>query len=99
MSKIKSIFNHKKLKKYFKPKYQAFNEREIITSSGKILIPDKLVFFEENKVGIVDYKTGRKNNTHKKQLEIYENSLNNMGIITLEKVLIYTDKKIEVEIF
>ncbi len=97
--KIKSIFNHKKLKKYFKPKYQAFNEREIITKSGKALIPDKLVFFEENKVGIVDYKTGRKNNTHKKQLDIYEKSLNNMGIITLEKVLIYTDKKIEVEIF
>ena len=98
-SKIKSIFNHKKLKKYFDPKYQSFNEREIITSSGKILIPDKLVFFEENKVGIVDYKTGRKNNTHKKQLDIYEKYLKNMGIITLEKVLIYTDKKIEVEIF
>ena len=98
-SKIKSIFNHKKLKKYFDPKYQSFNEREIITSSGKILIPDKLVFFEENKVGIVDYKTGRKNNTHKKQLDIYEKYLKNMGIITLEKVLIYTDKKIEVEVF
>ena len=98
-SKIKSIFNHKKLKKYFEPKYQAFNEREIITKSGKTLIPDKLVFFEENKVGIVDYKTGRKNNTHKKQLNIYEEALKNMGIITLEKILIYTDKKIEVEIF
>ena len=98
-SKIKSIFNHKKLKKYFEPKYQAFNEREIITKSGKALIPDKLVFFEENKVGIVDYKTGRKNNTHKKQLNIYEEALKNMGIITLEKILIYTDKKIEVEIF
>ena len=73
--------------------------REIITKSGKILIPDKLVFFEENKVGIVDYKTGRKNNTHKKQLNIYEEALKNMGIITLEKILIYTDKKIEVEIF
>ena len=97
--KIKSIFNHEKIKKYFDPKYKAFNEREIITGSGKILIPDKLVFFEENKVGIVDYKTGKKNNTHKKQLDIYEKSLKNMGIITLEKVLIYTDKKIEVEIF
>ena len=50
-------------------------------------------------MGIVDYKTGRKNNTHKKQLNIYEEALKNMGIITLEKILIYTDKKIEVEIF
>ena len=36
---------------------------------------------------------------HKKQLNIYEEALKNMGIITLEKILIYTDKKIEVEIF
>ena len=98
-SKIKSIFKHDKLKKYFEPESKVFNEREIITKSGKILIPDKLVFFERNKVGIVDYKTGKKNNTHKQQLNIYEEALKNIGIITLEKVLIYADKKIEVEIF
>jgi ATP-dependent exoDNAse (exonuclease V) beta subunit len=98
-SKIKSILNHDKLKKYFEPESKLFNEREIITKSGKILIPDKLVFFERNKVGILDYKTGKKNDTHKKQLNIYEKALKNIGIITLEKVLIYVDKKIQVEIF
>ena len=98
-SKIKSILKHDKLKKYFEPESKLFNEREIITKSGKILIPDKLVFFERNKVGIVDYKTGKKNDTHKHQLNIYEKALRNIGIITLEKVLIYVDKKIEIEIF
>ena len=62
-------------------------------------LDNKYIFFEKNKVGIVDYKTGKKNNTHKKQLNIYEEALKKMGIITLEKILIYTDKKIEVEIF
>ena len=98
-SKIKSIINHEKIKKYFKPKVKSFNEREIVTKSGKTLIPDKLVFLERNKVVIVDYKTGKKNNTHKQQLNIYERALKDMGIITHEKVLIYTDEKIEVEIF
>ena len=77
---------------------QLHGENAVLSKTVRFLL-SPLVFFEENKVGIVDYKTGRKNNTHKKQLEIYEKSLNNMGIITLEKVLIYTDKKIEVEIF
>ena len=98
-SKIKSIFNHKKLKKYFHTELKTFNEREILTKSGKTLIPDKLVFFQRNKVGIIDYKTGKKNNAHKQQLNIYEEALKNMGIITHEKVLIYTNNKIEVEIF
>ena len=98
-SKIKSIYNHEKLKKYFGPKSKVFNEREIITRSGKSLIPDRLVFLEKNKVGIVDYKTGRKNNMHKLQLNNYEKELKNMGLFTLEKVLIYANKKIEVEIF
>ena len=98
-SKIKSIFNHKKLKKYFHSEFKTFNEREILTKSGKTLIPDKLVFLQRNKVGIIDYKTGKKNNAHKQQLNIYEEALKNMGIITHEKVLIYTNNKIEVEIF
>ena len=98
-SKIKSIFKHEKLKKYFQSELKTFNEREILTKSGKILIPDKLVFMERNKVGLIDYKTGKKNNAHKQQLNVYEEALKNMGIITHEKVLIYTDEKIEVEIF
>lgn len=98
-SKIKSIFKHEKLKKYFQSELKSFNEREILTKSGKILIPDKLVFLKKNKVGLIDYKTGKKNNAHKQQLNVYEEALKNMGIITHEKVLIYTDEKIEVEIF
>jgi len=98
-SKIRSIFNHKKLKKYFNPESNTFNEREILTKSGKILIPDKIVFLEKNKVGLIDYKTGKKNNAHKQQLYIYEEVLKNIGVITHEKVLIYIDDKIEVEIF
>ncbi len=98
-SKIKSIYNHEKLKKYFLTELKVFNEREIITKSGKSLIPDRLVLLEKNKVGIVDYKTGRKNNIHKLQLNNYEKELKNMGLFTLEKVLIYVNKKIEVEIF
>jgi ATP-dependent exoDNAse (exonuclease V) beta subunit len=98
-SKIKLIFKHEKLKKYFQSELKSFNEREILTKSGKILIPDKLVFLERNKVALIDYKTGKKNNAHKQQLNVYEEALKNMGIITHEKVLIYTDEKIEVEIF
>ena len=98
-SKIKSIFKHEKLKKYFQSELKSFNEREILTKSGKILIPDKLVFLKKNKVGLIDYKTGKKNNAHKQQLNVYEEALKNMGIITHEKVLIYTNEKIEVEIF
>ena len=98
-SEISILFFDLELKKYFHSEFKTFNEREILTKSGKTLIPDKLVFLQRNKVGIIDYKTGKKNNAHKQQLNIYEEALKNMGIITHEKVLIYTDNKIEVEIF
>ena len=48
---------------------------------------------------IIDYKTGEKSSTHKKQLQKYEKTLNSVGFIIEKKILVYIHKEIVVEEF
>ena len=64
------------------------NEEEILLSNGRVLRPDRLIF-EENKVTIIDYKTGLKNITHKKQILEYKTEIENMGYKVKECLLVY----------
>ena len=47
---ILAIINHDDLYKYFNEEVISFNEREIISKSGAILVPDRLVFLNNSEV-------------------------------------------------
>ncbi len=87
---VTSIVNHSELKRYFNPSENVIMERKIITSEGVILIPDRLNFYENNSVSVIDYKTGSFNKKHEKQLNSYGKALSEMGYSISEKTLIYT---------
>ena len=89
--------NHPQLKTYYKADRLIFTERELITDDKQILIPDRLVFDKENKVTIIDYKTGKPENKHRQQIESYGKVLKNMNFTVLEKILVYIDDEILVE--
>ncbi|MCF6297041.1 MAG: UvrD-helicase domain-containing protein [Flavobacteriaceae bacterium] len=93
---ISEIVNHKELKPYFQLNKTIFNEREIITHDKQILIPDRLVFDDENNVTIIDYKTGNPEEKHHQQIENYANTLLKMNFQVLEKILVYIDTKINI---
>ena len=94
---IYKIVNHPQLKTYYKADILIFTERELITDDKQILIPDRLVFDKENKVTIIDYKTGKPENKHRQQIESYGKVLKNMNFTVLEKILVYIVDEILVE--
>ena len=92
---ILDIIGHPSLKEYFKPGLMVINEREILTESGQVLIPDRLII-EEAKVTIIDYKTGKPHNRHQLQIDNYALVLQKMNYEVKDKILVYIDQEITV---
>ena len=88
--KILTIVSHTDLNKYYQDELKSYNEREIISKTGKILVPDRLVFLNNSEVVLIDYKTGSESLSHVKQLNKYEAVLNEMNLKVVEKILIYS---------
>ncbi len=83
------------VKHLFENKFEAKNEAEILLSNGKTIRPDRLLF-KVDEVFIIDYKTGKPADSHRKQLDHYQSALNEMGYLKIRKYLIYINEKAEV---
>ena len=93
---VYEIVHHKQLKSYFRSEITVYTEREIVTEDKQILIPDRLVFNDNNEVVIIDYKTGKPDIKHQEQINKYGRVLESMNCIVLEKLLVYIDNEISV---
>lgn len=96
---IIQIMTHPKLKVYFETTDLVFNEKDILTASGKSLRPDRVVINSNREAFIIDYKTGLENTKHKEQLYDYQGALEAMGIIVKKKILIYINHEIVIKEF
>ncbi|CAM1345927.1 UvrD-helicase domain-containing protein [Tenacibaculum crassostreae] len=94
---IKQIVNHPQLGKYFSDEVIVYNEREIVDIDGQMIIPDRLVFNQENEMVIIDYKTGKPSKAYHQQLLRYEKVLQTMNFKVDKKLLVYIDEEILVE--
>ena len=94
---ILTIINHTDLNKYYKEELISFNEREIISKSGAILVPDRLAFINNSEVAVIDYKTGSESLSHINQLNKYQGVLEEMNIKVVEKILIYVGEKFKIK--
>lgn len=95
---LTAIVTHEKLIPYFAQNNEVYNEREILTSDGKIVIPDRLVF-RQNSVTIIDYKTGLPKSEYQEQLKKYEHALHELGYEINQKILVYISPEIIVQEF
>ena len=95
-NKIDALIYHPKLLNYFSDEVIIYNEREIVDFDNQIIIPDRLVFNDENNVSIIDYKTGNQSKEHHQQLLKYERVLKSMNFKVDKKILIYINDKIDV---
>ena len=93
---INDIVNHKDLKEYFSENVSIYNEREIVDVDNQVIIPDRLVFDKQDKVTIIDYKTGNASKEHHQQLLKYERVLKAMNFNIDKKLLIYINEQIQV---
>jgi len=81
---------------FFTTENNVKNESEIITENGLILRPDRMVI-NNQRVTLIDYKTGKKAQKYYEQLYTYADALKTMGYLVENKILVYIDKKITPE--
>lgn len=94
--KLEAMCKHPQLQKYFDQPYQVKCESELFTPDGSIHIPDRIVFFNEKEVGILDYKTGIPSETHQFQIDLYAQILTDMGFEVVEKWLVYIGDQMKI---
>ncbi|MDO9038306.1 MAG: PD-(D/E)XK nuclease family protein, partial [Lutibacter sp.] len=93
---LKKIINHQQLALYFDQNNMVFTEREIITLDKQTVIPDRLIF-NENNVTIIDYKTGKYDEKHRHQINTYAIALENLNFNVEKKLLVYITDEILIE--
>jgi len=91
---IKAIINHPKLKSYYSHDVLIYNERDIISSNGSIIRPDRLIIDTTNQATIIDYKTGVFDKKHFQQLITYADTIETMNIKVVKKILVYINNDI-----
>lgn len=64
------------------------NEQEVMTASGKVLRPDRLILKDKHSI-IVDFKTGKQSDAYDEQFNDYANALQQLGYDTVDKYLVY----------
>ncbi|MEI6864920.1 UvrD-helicase domain-containing protein [Flavicella sp.] len=95
-TKLEKVIHHKELNKYFQKGYEIYNEREIIDKNKNVLIPDRLMI-NGKEVVIIDFKTGKKLNKYKAQVDGYATVLKEIGYKISGKYCVYIDKNIIVD--
>ena len=88
---IESLFQSKEINYFFTDEWEVKTEREILLPSGKTYIPDRILF-KEDKLVVIDYKTGQVDDSHKEQIVKYSNVLKQMGYDNVNMYLIYTNQ-------
>lgn len=94
---IDTLVNHPQISMLFEARATVLNERKLINHQQELEIPDRVVF-----VGgiahIIDYKTGKHQQSHENQVNQYASSIAQMGHSIGMKVLVYLHEGVEVKI-
>ena len=96
---INRIINHEQLRQYFDDSNTIYNEKDIISTKGKLFRPDRVVVDINNQATIIDYKTGLQDSKHEEQLFDYQYILEEMSFKVIKKILIYINDEIVIKEF
>jgi ATP-dependent exoDNAse (exonuclease V) beta subunit len=89
---VREIINHPNLKNYFSENIQVKNERDWLGIDGKVIRPDRIIEMPNGDLIIMDYKTGKPDESHRFQLENYRNQLYFSGKYPkVKNILVYTE--------
>jgi ATP-dependent exoDNAse (exonuclease V) beta subunit len=89
------LYDHKGIEWLFNPNLLQRNEISISMAGEKILRPDKVIF-DGSTVMLAEFKTGKKEEKHIQQIELYASALVEAGFTVKSKVLIYLEPELEV---
>lgn len=88
---IEAVITHPNLSVYYDASVPQtiYTEKEIGTSQGSLLIPDRINILPNKQVIIIDYKTGSPDLSHHDQINSYGQALVEMGYHIHKKYLVY----------
>lgn len=94
MEELGKIVSAPEAKRFFAPELSVQNEAEIVSASGDVLRPDR-VMMDQDRAMVLDYKTGSPEKVHHRQVSRYMEEIKKMGYSRVEGYLYYTkDKKV-----
>ena len=85
---LKRFFEWESIQKWFDENISSKNEKGIIDQEGKLHIPDKVVYFED-RIELIDFKTGSEEEKHKKQILRYKDLIESIEDRPIEAFLVY----------
>ncbi|WP_209401367.1 exodeoxyribonuclease V subunit beta [Pseudozobellia sp. WGM2] len=85
---LNKVLKHPDLNDYYLAGNIIKNEKDIITQTGELLRPDRVVLNDKSAV-LIDYKTGKRNPKYKEQLYRYSDTLESMGFIVEKRIIVY----------
>jgi len=94
-AKLQGVVNHPDLSMFFSETAEVFAESAILTPEGRMYRPDR-VAVSGGFTGVIDYKTGRRDDSHIVQVRRYANLLEAMGYRSPAAWLVYIDRETEV---
>jgi len=92
-STIHGILNNPATSHLFAEGIKVRKEAEILLKNGNTLRPDRVIFDGDNII-LIDYKTGKPDEKHERQLRDYEQRLLEMGYKEIRKFLLYTTPEV-----
>ena len=96
---IKQLIGKDELVDWYKNDLIVINERTFITKKGEKFKPDRVAIDKKsNNAAVIDYKTGKEEEKHKKQIKNYANLLNELGYTNVKRLLVYTAESKIVEV-
>ncbi len=87
-SALQCLAAHKELQELMDTAQQVWNEQTLITPTGEVLRPDKIVKTASETV-VIDFKTGEERPEHQQQINLYCNALETMGHARVRGILLY----------
>ncbi len=89
---LKNVYAIEEQQGWSSEKYSVKKEVEVLSPDGKLFRMDKLLIDEDSKkLVVIDYKTGKEDQKHKKQMSGYVDLLKEMGWKSVEGYLLYTN--------
>jgi ATP-dependent exoDNAse (exonuclease V) beta subunit len=92
--KAGKVLKHKQAGAWFEEGWEVKTEADILTQSGTVLRPDRVII-KNNTACVIDYKTGKEKDEDKKQVINYAKILENMGFEKVKKYLMYINDEYE----
>lgn len=90
--KIEHLLQQKELKALYTDSYVVRNEAAIQLAGGTWLRPDR-VAFKDDEAWVLDYKTGKEEARHLKQIDQYKEAMRQLGFKHVRGILVYLNEE------